>query len=160
MSPMWQTTDGRKCEDRARIRRIRNETKLMCYNEVINSPPMSKGKPLACLVVYAQIKVIHTSSQICVYTMSIEQWASCLQEEYIMWLLPPASQFSFSIVKLPSESAKFIVTKTLWQGRMWDYYKSFSDKKYIFGSKKILFNSYSGTESTNIFLLYFHKTTS
>ena len=91
-------------------------------------------------------------------------WPSCLERRSreslarIYYVAPASSpQFSFSIVKLPSESAKFIVTKTLWQGRMWDYYKSFSDKKYIFGSKKILFYSYSGTESTNIFFLYFHR---
>ena len=86
-------------------------------------------------------------------------WPSCLERRSreslarIYYVAPASSpQFSFSIVKLPSESAKFIVTKTLWQGRMWDYYKSFSDKKYIFGSKKILFNIYSGRESTFFFV--------
>ena len=82
-------------------------------------------------------------SKICLERRSRESLAR------IYYVAPASSpQFSFSIVKLPSESAKFIVTRTLWQGRMWDYYKSFSDKKYIFGSKKLLFNTYSGRKNT------------
>ena len=111
-----------------------------------------KWRPPISFIFYEGVKFVY---------MTKLPWEKKQEGLARIYYVAPASslQFSFSIVKLPSESAKFIVTKTLWQGRMWDYYKSFSDKKYIFGSKKILFISYSGIESTFILFVEFSQKT-